>query len=202
MDESTFQQPTPEQIAAFVDGDPSATDEIVRLVLPQLFQWARTTYIQIPQEELQSQIHQVLAEVCVNHARYNPATSKFTSYVIGLLRRRIRTLAANIRERSVEGEELDDQKLDSPPDTMQTIDTKIVRTAFFQFASTLLDQVERDFLSLLLQGEKRQEAFAAVLAQHGSIVETPNEVKNRKARLERKLRSIADEYGYTAIDLF
>ena len=72
MHESSFQQPTPEQIAAFVQGDPVAIDEVVHLLLPQLYRWAIRQYPNFPRDEVQSVVNESFAEICRNHARYNP----------------------------------------------------------------------------------------------------------------------------------
>ena len=61
--------------------------------------------------------------------------------------------------------------------------------------------VEKEFLRLILQGEKQQAAFVQVLARYGPIKHAGREVKNVKARLLRKLQALAEEMGYEANDL-
>jgi hypothetical protein len=58
MSESAFQQPTPEQIAAFVQGDPVVIDEIVHLLLPQLYRWTIRQYSNFPEDKVQSVVNE------------------------------------------------------------------------------------------------------------------------------------------------
>src|SRR5262249_18000323 len=89
MDESVFQQPTAEQLAAFARGDPIAKNEIARLALPQITRWAWRQYENLPPDEVQSIVNEALAEIFRNHERYDPRQASFTTYAINLIRLRL-----------------------------------------------------------------------------------------------------------------
>jgi hypothetical protein len=204
MDESVFQQPTPDHLSAFVQGDPVAIDEVIRLVLPQLYRWALQQYSNLLPDEVKSTIHQVLAEICRNHARYDPNRTKFTTYAINLLRMRLAGLhqslkkIGEIEDTSSSGHEKLSQKMYNQSDTEEL---RITQQQFFSAATARLERAEREFLELMLQGEKRQEVFVSALARYGSASDPSAEVKNMKERLKRKLKATALELGYKAEDL-
>src|SRR5689334_18230757 len=89
MEEETFQQPSPELLARFVVGDPIAEDTVLGLVLPQIYRWAIRRYSNLPEQEVQSVIHQVITETCRPRVRYDPNRSKLTTYLIGLIKLRM-----------------------------------------------------------------------------------------------------------------
>ena len=60
---------------------------------------------------------------------------------------------------------------------------------------------DKEFLRLILQGEKQQEVFAQALIRYDPIKHAGREIKNVKARLLRKLQALAEEMGYEANDL-
>lgn len=92
MDESVFQQPTAEQLQQFVAGDPVAMDEVLALVLPQLYIWAERRYSNVPEQERVNVLHDVLNETYQHHDRYNPRLTKFTTYIINLIIKRMATV--------------------------------------------------------------------------------------------------------------
>ncbi|MBE7433133.1 MAG: hypothetical protein HS100_04405 [Anaerolineales bacterium] len=207
MDNSVFNQPTPEQLNAFVVGDPIAINEVVELLLPQIVRWSIKQYRNLPQDEVESMTHQVFAEVCINHARYEPHKAKLTTFVIRLLKLRLADLYQDVTEISrAEDSSLDisEKLLKKPYNTTDTLDseTHLVREAFFREAVLFLDPHEQDFLEMMLKGEKRQEIFVDILTRHGYQMPDPDRVvKNVKERLIRRLRSLADDAGYSLQDL-
>jgi len=197
MVESIFNQPNPEQLDGFLAGDPVAINEIVELLLPQIVRWAIVHYDSLPPDEVESMVHQVFAEVCINHARYEPQKSKLTTYVIGLLRLRLRDLYE-------ETPDIHENPLAKPYNEIDTIDpnTRLTRDAFFQKAASFLDPYEQDFLDMMLKGEKSLEVFVNILARYGNLASNPDHaVKNTKERLVRKLRTIAKDAGFSLQDL-
>jgi DNA-directed RNA polymerase specialized sigma24 family protein len=206
MDESTFEQPPPEDLAAFVHGDPVAIDRVMRLVIPQLHRWAVRRYGNLAPDEVKSVLHQVLAEVCRRHARYDPCGARFTTYVIGLLRRRMADLhEAQTRIRAAEDSSPEaHEKLRGRPYNQSSeseIASRLNRTEFLEAVRERLGDVEQEFLELMLQGEKTTDAFAAILRCHGPVSDAPRKVKNTKERLLRKMHAVARERGYTLEDL-
>ena len=207
MGESVFDQPSSEQLDAFVAGDPIAIDEVVRMLLPQVYRWALRHYSNLPEDEVKSIIHHVFAEVCRNHARYSHQRSKLTTYVIAIVRLRLNDLHQEIvlAERISESDVVEyEKRLESLYNLSDTVDatTQVARDTFFRDAAILLDDYEREILDLMRQGEKRQDTFVTVLHRYGYPVSEPSHaVKNVKERLIRRLRSIADETGYKLEDL-
>lgn len=201
MTESVFEQPTPENLNAFVAGDPIAIDHIVRLLLPQIYRWAIKQYSSVPPEEVQSVVNQVFAETCIHHARYDPSQSRLTTYIISLLK--LRMIDVLESETSVLTDEDLSEKIDLQPyNQVEQIDaaTRITRDVFFSMASKSLSGLEQDFLQLMLQGEKHSRAYDAIIKRHGLPPDT-SEIKNTKERIVRKLRNLADECGYKFEDL-
>jgi hypothetical protein len=204
MDESVFRQPPPDQLSAFVQGEPVAIDGVICLVLPQLYRWALHQYSNLLPDEVKSTIHQVLAEICRNHARYDPSRTKFTTYVINLLRMRLAGLHKSLKKIG----EIEDasqymhEKLSQQPyNQSDKEELRISQQQFFSAAMARLEGAEREFLEQMLQGENRQEVFVSALARYGSVSDPSAEVKNMKERLKRKLKAIALEMGYEAEDL-
>jgi hypothetical protein len=203
MDESTFQQPTMEQLSAFAQGDPLAKDEIAHLVLPQLVRWAWSHYPNLLRDEVQSVVNEVLAEIFHKHERYDPSQSIFTTYAIHLIKLRLASLYQTLKKIKEFQDSAHENILQPAYNNLDTVELeqRIERDQFFGAAMIRLEDAEREFLRLILQGEKQQKVFVQVLARYGSIKHPEREVKNTKARLLRKLQALARELGYEADDL-
>jgi hypothetical protein len=152
---------------------------------------------------VQSIVNGVLAEILRNHERYNPDQSSFTTYAIHLIKLRLAGLYQALK-RIKEIQDSARENLLQPPyngiDTLE-LDQRIERDQFFGAAMKRLEGAEKEFLRLILQGEKQEGAFAQVLARYGPAKHTAREIKNVKARLLRKLQALAREMGYEAGDL-
>lgn len=206
MKESNFPQPTAEQFAGFREGDPVAINEVVELVLPAILRWAWSTYELLPRDDVQDIVHQVLAEICHQPARYNPSLALFTTYVIRLLRLRLADLYAvqrEIAEQEENGPDAYEKLLALPYNDTGTIDedTRIVREDFFRQLEEHLEPVERELLQLMREGIKSTKESAAILSRYGLVADEERDVKNAKARLERKMLFIRKTLGYKLEDL-
>jgi len=204
--ESNFPQPSSEQLASFREGDPLVANEIVVLVLPSILRWAWTQYKLLPQDDVQDIVHQVLAEICHHYARYDPKRALFTTYVIGLLTRRIADLYAvqqKIDEKEESGPDAYEKLLSLPYNDIEALDedTRIVREDFFRQVEEHLEPVERELFQLMRNDMKNTETFAAVLARYGPVSDEERDVKNAKARLMRKVTFIGKTLGYAPEDL-
>ena len=203
MDESAFQQPTAQQLSAFAQGDPIAKDEIAHLVLPQLARWVWSRYPNLPRDEVQSVVNGALAEILRHHERYDPAQSSFTTYAIHLIKLRLAGLYQALKKiEAFQDSARENLPLPAynPMDTVE-LDQRIERDQFFGTAMKRLEGAEKEFLRLILQGEKQQEVFAQALIRYDPIKHAGREIKNVKARLLRKLQALAEEMGYKASDL-
>lgn len=204
MDESNFQQPTPQQLHLFVQGDPIAMDTIIQLVLPQLYEWGQRHYPQVPDPDVKTVIHDVLSETCRHHARYNPGKTLFTTYVIGLIVKRMSTTQRK-QMRQAQHERNEDNFSEKSPELVYNesevdIIRRIDREEFFQHARQHLSEMEEAFLDLMLDGEIHQEPFIAVLARAG-MGNTSREVNRTKERLRYNLQRIAQTRGLRLEDL-
>ena len=199
MDESVFQQPTQEQLKQFVVGDPLAMDEVVELVLPQLVSWAARRYPHIPEHERESVIDDVLNETYQHHERYNLHKALFTTYVIDLIEKRMRTVRRKLftlleREDSLEtvSENLPQVKYDNvEEDVVRRLD----RDDFFRLARSHLLPLEAAFLDLMREGEIHNPPFIDILRRFGVTNMTVREVKNTKERVKYKLETFAHSRG-------
>ena len=203
MDESRFQQPTLEKLSAFAQGDPIAKDEIAHLVLPQLARWAWHHYPNLPRDEVQSVVNATLAEIIRNHQRYDPDQSSFTTYAIHLIKLRLASLYLALK-RIKEFQDSARENLFQPAynsiDTVE-LDQKIERDQFFGAAIKRMEGAEKEFLRLMLQGEKQQDTFVQALSRYVAVKHPARDIKSMKARLLRKLQALAVEMGYDADDL-
>lgn len=205
--ESKFPQPTDEELSGFVEGDPIAIDGVVRAVLVPLIRWARKEYDGLPPDEIESLMHQALGEICINHHRFDPSRSKFTTYVINLFKMRVRDLMAkrkniiNLESFSLDNDEEYEKHENFLYNFIEDEDPNISTKIFFEEVMDRLDDIEREFLHLMRTGEKDQKIFVDVLAQYQDIVDPSKQVKNTKEKLQRKLRRLADELGYAVDDL-
>ncbi len=204
MSMSVFQQPTSEQLAGFREGDPIAIDQVVTLVLPQVSRWALGQYSQLPEEDVLETVYLVLAEICLHHARYDSARAAFTTYVIGLLKLRLRD-AYRARQRIAALEDSDPDTYEKaaalPYDMMEEPDTRVARDAFFRQVEARLDDCQRDLLRQLLDDPRDMTALQDILARHGARTASQHDIKNAQARLRRSVKSIADQMGYELGDL-
>jgi len=210
LDESerSFPQPTDALLRAFAEGDPIAIDEVVTLVLIPLVRWARRQYSGLPDQEVESLLHQVLGEICINHSRYDPSRARFTTYVINLFKLRVRDLMS--QSKKIGSFEVDltlpetehEEQVDSPYNYSEDQEQNILTEDFFERVTEHLDDLEREFLDLLRLGTKDTQTFAEVLGKYTEVTDPFKQVKNTKERLQRKLRSLAQELGYSADDFF
>lgn len=205
--ESAFTQPTAEQLADFAAGDPIAEDEVLQLVLPQLVRWAWKHYANLPREEVESTIHQVLAETCRPVVRYDPARSKLTSYLIRLIKLRLNDVYTK-RQTIVGHEEsiehVRENLLHTPYNVMNSLEasaTELTRERFFADAAGHLDEQECEILELMRAGIGGVEPYTAVLSKYGSVSDPARDVKNAKVRLQRRLNTLAGRMGYPKEDL-
>ena len=206
MKESNFPQPSSEQLVGFQKGDPLVVNEIVELVLPSILRWAWTHYKLLPQDDVQDIVHQVLAEICHNYARYDPKRVLFTTYVIGLLKLRLAdlyTTQQEIDENVETGPDVYEKLLSLPYNDTEALDedTRIVREDFFRLVEEHLKPVERDLFQLMRKDVKSTRDFALVLARYGPVSDEERDVKNAKARLMRKVTFIGKTLGYAPEDL-
>lgn len=199
MDESVFQQPTSEQLQQFVHGDPIALDEIIELILPQLYGWGKQRYPLLPEQDIYSVIHDVLNETCQKHERYNPKLAKFTTYVIELIIKRMATLQRSrikLIQQEVSVENLSEN---SEEPMYNSIETDIVRhvdrETFFRRARSQLSELEAAFLDLMREGEIHQELFIVLLNRSGITTNLSREVNNTKERVKYKLSTFAQVQG-------
>ena len=205
--ESAFIQPTPEQLAAFAAGDPIAEDEVLRLILPQLVRWAWKHYDNLPPDEVESTIHQVMAETCRPVVRYDPAKSKLTTYLIRLIKLRLNDVYAKRQaiaghEESVE--QVRENLLRAPYNVANNPDAsaaELTRERFFAEAALHLNEQEREMLELMRAGIGGVEPYAAVLSKYGPVSDPARDVKNAKVRLQRRLDTLAGRLGYPKEDL-
>lgn len=206
MKGSNFPQPTDEQLAGFREGDPIAINEVVELVLPPILRWAWGNYELLPRDDVQDIVHQVLAEICHQPARYDSSLALFTTYVIRLLRLRLAdlyTTQREIEEQEEYGPDVYEKLLALPYNDTGTIDedTRIVREDFFCQLEEHLEPVERELLQLMRSGIKSTKAAAAILSRYGPITDEERDVKNAKARLERKMAFIRKKLDFKLEEL-
>src|ERR1044071_7401989 len=209
MAESKFQQPTDKQLEDFVKGDPIAIDQVIVQVAEQLCRWAWREYPDPPSDEVEQVVFDALAETARNHARYNPSESLFTTYVITLINWRISRLINKVQkirkheDTSEEAQEKLDRGVYNQEDTEDIevkIDIRIAREKFYTVARERLQALDREFFELMLQGAESADYVNAV-KREGSFIKPDVEAKNRKPRVHRKLKDIAEELGYKLDDL-
>jgi hypothetical protein len=207
MVESKFPEPTFEQLEAFGKGDPIATQEIVELILPPLVRWAKTKYSGLAADEVESLMHQVLGEICINHERYNPQLSKLTTYILNLFKLRVRGLLQEVNENqkiiSLDADPKYEKLFVTPYNYTDDEDQIIAINHFFEQVEERLEPVEMEFLRLMRLGIKDSDQFVSIVVQNRSDVgDIAKEVKNTKERLYRKIRSIATEVNFKFTDIF
>ncbi len=205
MEESVFPQPTPEQLTAFVNGDPVVINDVMAALLPPFYRWAKQRYPDLPQDEVHSSIHQALAEVCCHYSRYDPNKAQFTSYLIELIRLRLLDLQAKhtkITSNEEIGDDSYEKLLKLPYNSLETdIQRRVDLKAFLVELRSELTELEAAFLELLLRGNTAPADFAALITRHDpSSNDAISEAKNLRARLIRKMRREAQKRGYSLED--
>lgn len=203
MNESIFEQPPPELLNAFVAGDPLAEDRVIKIVLPQLVKWAISKHPLLDQAEIQSEIHKVIAETCRPAVRYDPGKSKITTYLINLIKLRLKDLRPN-SSKVIPLHDLESSSREKHIKSLyKEIDpsSSIIRQNFFNELSPHLTPLEQAFLELMIQGEKSTSVFSEALAKYEDISDPEKDVKNAKVRLQRKLKKLAQNTDYELGDL-
>jgi len=205
MDDSVFQQPTAEQLSLFVRGDSLAIDEVVDIVLPQLYSWGKRRYPHVSEHDVSSVIHDVLSETCQNHARYDPKRAKFTTYVIELIIKRMATIQRKqmkLATQEVSTESISEKLVgvtynDLEADMVRHVD----REHFFLRARRQLSELDAAFLDLMLAGEIHQGPFVEILTRGGITTNVSREVTNIKERVKYTLQMFAQTQGLRLEDL-
>ena len=174
--------------------------------MPALLRWAWKQYSGLPQDEVESLMHQVLGEICVAHGRYDPNRSKFTTYVINLYKLRIRDLFHQNEVAEASRESLSAQNHENvtelPYNSIEDEDKALARKRFYETIEDKLEPIEREFLRYMRLGIKDSEVFADVVKRLNPLARNiPNEIKNTKERLQRRIRALATELGYSPEDL-
>jgi hypothetical protein len=99
MSKSEFPQPSPEDLAGFIKGEPVATDRVMQCVAVPLCRWAWKQYPTLPRDEVEHLVFESLAETARNHARYDPTRSLLTTYIIKLIRWRVQRFHQRLQKR-------------------------------------------------------------------------------------------------------
>lgn len=206
MKESTFPRPTSEQLIAFREGDPLATNEIIELVLQPILRWAWGQYTPLSRDDVQDIVHQVLAEICYHPSRYDPERALFTTYVIHLLKLRLADLYAvqhEIDDQEESGPDAYEKLLALPYNEIEALDedTRIAREDFFRQVEEHLEPCEQELFRLMRSDVISTKLYAAVLARYRPVLDEERDVKNAKERLKRKVKFIGKTLNYTPEDL-
>lgn len=207
MQDSNFEQPSPELLRAFVAGDTFAEDAVLQIVLPQLYRWAQKTYPGLPEDDVKSAIHRVVVETCRPTVRYDPAQALLTTYLIGLITLRLRDVYALYKKRldheeqGQAGREILERTPYNILDTPDGSAAALTREQFWQAAAPQLAEPEREVWRLIREGAKDTAVFASMLSRYGPVTDPHRAVKNAKVRLERQLTTIAKQLNYRLEDL-
>lgn len=193
---SRFLQPTREQLEGFRDGDPIAIDDVISIVLPQVTRWAIASYTDIPEQEAASVVNQVFAEISVNHQRYDPSQALFTTYAINLIKLRMIDQRQHEYElKQFEGADLEDHE-NQVTGVYNDLEEQFDRSHLLEVVYSKLNDLEREFLNLMREGEKRNEIFIEVLQRHQHVNSSKREVDTIKERIKRRLNSSARDLGF------
>jgi hypothetical protein len=191
----TFVQPTQQQLEDFKDGDPVAIDEVVTLILPQIYRWCVAKYHNLPKQEVESTVNQVFTEICLNYYRYDSSKSRFTTYVINLVKKRM----ADLWEKELKLMQVEREMHENQPSGLYKdieLEQQIDRNNLFATVAAQLNEVERAFLILMREGENRLEIFIATLDRFSSVDNPEREVNTIKERIRRRIKSVAHQAGF------
>lgn len=205
MSVSKFTQPSQQDLTDFVKGDPVAISRVMDLIVPQLCRWAIKTYPLLDKDDVSQVVFDVAVETCLNHARYNPDISQITTYLINLIRLRMTRLRKTTQKVKNKEEDTETVRDNASPDVYNTLDVEKIeidsaREKFFNTAREQLEALDKEFFELMLQ-DAPPEAYVQALEHAGSFPDPAKEVKNRKRRIHRKLKVIADGLRYSLEDL-
>lgn len=199
MDESVFQQPTLEQLKQFVAGDPLAIDAVTEMVLPQLYRWAARRYPTVFSHDRDSIINDVLSETVQHHERYDSSRSLFTTYIIALIEKRMKTVLKKQLTIVGQQESLETVSENFSQAMYDTVEEDVMhrldRDEFYGLARRHLSALEGQFLNLMRQGEIHNPPFIEILRRFGITKTTGREVSNTKERVKYKLTKFAHSRG-------
>jgi DNA repair exonuclease SbcCD ATPase subunit len=202
---SDFPEIAEELVSGFVSGDPVAMDTVISLILPPLVRWAQTQYRDLPADEVESLMMQVVSEIYFKHNNYDPTRSKLTTYIINLYRLRINDLY-NRENKIIQFEAVLDPEREissqHPYNFTDKHDTRMAHLDTIQQLREQLDEPDREFLDLILKGTKSSQQFADVLSKYQHVSDPQRDVKNARTRLMRRLKKLAADMDVSVDDLF
>ncbi|MDX6577329.1 MAG: hypothetical protein QOE96_3282 [Blastocatellia bacterium] len=201
MSKSEFPQPSPQDLIGFRKGDPAAIDRVIRCILAPLCRWGWKEYPSLPQDDVESLVHECLAETARNHDRYDASKSVITTYVINLIKLRVKRLKLNVQRNQALSIETQEKSASGVYNSIDPTDLnyRIMRERFYETVANTLTGTDKSFFDLMRQGAESIE-FVKQLRDAG--YENPeSEAKNRKARVQRRLRDIAKSMGIELQDV-
>lgn len=204
MSDSTFQQPSPQDLDGFTEGDPLATDRVVTLLADQLIHWSRGQYPDLTDSDLEDLVYAALEETYRNRAKYDRSRSLITTYVINLIKwraQRVRGAVQRIRAHEDTSQEAQEKLPHAAYNQTEAknIEVRIAREDFYRTVREKLQGLDREFFELEIQGAESGDYVAAV-EREGTFSDPEAEAKNRRARVRRALKKIAEDMGFEADD--
>lgn len=205
MDDEAVPSLSRDILDRFVEGDRIAVDEVARAVLPKLYGWAFRVYPNLPQPEIASVIHDVVLGLCRHPERYDPDRSQITTYLIHILKLRLKDLYAKHQSIDTAEQPLENHEKSAyqPYNMIGVVEatTYLTRDALFQAIIEQLDPLEREVFNLMRQGVKDLAEYATIHARYGIVDNIAREVENTKARIRGRGKRTADRLGYRLEDL-
>lgn len=198
---SEFTQPSPEDLAGFKKGDPIAIDSVIRCILAPLCRWAWKEYSSLPREDVEGIVHECLAEIARNHDRYDASQSLITTYAINLLKLRIQRLRLSVQKSqalTLERREESSSGVYNEVDSTD-LDRRIMRERFYEKVGNTLRGADKSFFDLMKQGAEPIQYVK--LMERDGYANPESEAKNRKARVHRKIKEIAQEMDINLQDI-
>lgn len=204
MSDSTFQQPSPQDLDGFIEGDPLATDRVVTQLADQLIRWSRGHYPDLTDSDLEDLVYAALEETCRNHARYDQSRSLITTYVINLIKWRAQRVRGAVQRIRAHEDTSPEAQENLPRDAYnqteaKDIEVRIAREDFYRTVREKLQGLDREFFELEIQGAEWSDYVGAV-EREGAFSNPEAEAKNRRARVRRALKKIAEDMGFEADD--
>jgi ribosomal protein L25 (general stress protein Ctc) len=207
MSDSTFQQPSQEDLAGFVAGDPVAVDRVMTLLAPQLFRWATKHYgKQLIEADIEDLVYAALDETCRHSAKYDPSKTAITTYIIKLIMWRAPRIIDSVKKIRKFEDTSDQAQAQLPQGVYNSteardLEIRISREDFFHAVREQLQGLDKEFFELELRGAESDD-FVQAVERHGSFQDSESEAKNRRGRVRRALKKIAEGLGLTLEDLW
>ncbi len=179
------------------DGDRMASDELAELVLDHLVEWVARRYPHTDEQIIWDGVSEAFLDYCARPHQFDERHGVPLDRFLHMASwRNVANTLRNNRRRQAHEEKVARTSATLPVELDPVVENLLQQEESAQlqqqeedFMDLLQDPKDRQILALRLQGERRTEAFAAILGiSHLPVEDQRRQVKRAKDRIDKILR--------------